>query len=124
MDLVGSPTEKSKKAGAEAFPFGERGSSIVNTLLKHIYVAVLILQFVLALGNRPKGSKYSYLTSFVIFGLIQAYIIVLSFYLVFRALSKGTGDLVNEEGGFDIKNFFTSNTGVCISLQEYSSRLI
>ena len=28
-------------------------------------------QFILALGNRPKGSKWSYIISFVIFGIIQ-----------------------------------------------------
>jgi len=55
LDLVGDPTEKSMKSGAVPFPFGDRGSEIVNTIIKHLYVATLLLQFILALGNRPKG---------------------------------------------------------------------
>jgi len=114
MDLVGEPTEKAIESGAKAWPFGERGSEIVNTIFKHLYVATLILQFILALGNRPKGSKYTYLTSFVIFGLIQLYIIILSFYLVFQAFSGGTADLKDSSGSFSISTFFSSNTGLII----------
>ena len=55
LDLVGDPTEKSMAAGAVPFPFGDRGSEIVNTIIKFLYVALLLLQFILALGNRPKG---------------------------------------------------------------------
>ncbi|KAF8461919.1 chitin synthase-domain-containing protein [Kalaharituber pfeilii] len=114
LDLVGDPTRQAVIEGAEAWPFGDRGSEIVNTIVKHAYVALLLLQFILALGNRPKGSKYSYITSFVIFGLIQLYIIVLSFYLVFRAFSKGTTDLLDKQGNFSASSFFSSNTGLII----------
>lgn len=114
LDLVGDPTDKAMEAGATPFPFGDRGSEIVNTIVKHLYVATLLLQFILALGNRPKGSKYSYLTSFVIFGLIQLYIIILSFYLVYKAFSGGTGDLKDADGNYTVKQFFSSNTGLII----------
>lgn len=55
LDLVGDPTERARANGAVPFPFGDRGSEIVNTIVKFIYVATLLLQFILALGNRPKG---------------------------------------------------------------------
>lgn len=55
MDLVGDPTEEEQKLGKKAWPFGETASPIINDLLKYIYLCFVILQFVLALGNRPKG---------------------------------------------------------------------
>lgn len=68
-------------------------------------------------------SKYTYLTSFVIFGLIQLYIIVLSFYLVFRAFSGGTADLKDSTGNYTISAFFSSNTGVGHTLNFYSQNI-
>lgn len=52
MDLVGTPSDNN---GQTAFPFGRRASPIINTILKHFYLAYVIMQFILALGNRPKG---------------------------------------------------------------------
>lgn len=51
MDLVGNPTRE----GERAFPFGNKVTPILNTVLKYLYLAFLLLQFILALGNRPKG---------------------------------------------------------------------
>lgn len=52
MDLVGTP---SMVNGNHAFPFGNDATPIVNTILKYLYLAFVLLQFILALGNRPKG---------------------------------------------------------------------
>lgn len=106
MDLVGQPDSSNNQ---HAFPFGNTATPIVNIILKYLYLAFLLLQFILALGNRPKGSKWSYITSFVVFGLIQLYIVVLSMYLVVHALTS------NSETDFDtdntedfLKSFFAS----------------
>ncbi|OJJ44424.1 hypothetical protein ASPZODRAFT_135248 [Penicilliopsis zonata CBS 506.65] len=107
MDLVGTPSASN---GETAFPFGATATPIVNTILKYIYLAFLLLQFILALGNRPKGSKFSYLSSFVAFGVIQVYIIIDSMYLVVHAFSGGTPmDFVTDQGvGAFLKSFFSS----------------
>lgn len=52
MDLVGMPSEANGDSG---WPFGSEASPIVNDFLKYGYVLLLGLQFILALGNRPKG---------------------------------------------------------------------
>src|SRR5699024_2745399 len=70
MDLVGTPSDSN---GHKGFPFGATATPIVNTIVKYGYLGFLLLQFILALGNRPKGSKYSYLASFIVFGVIQIY---------------------------------------------------
>lgn len=58
MDLVGNPDPN--KEGDRAFPFGNTVTPILNTLLKYAYLAVVLLQFILALGNRPKGYVNAY----------------------------------------------------------------
>ena len=52
MDLVGTPGPQN---GNKGFPFGDKVSPIINTVLKYIYLGFVLLQFILALGNRPKG---------------------------------------------------------------------
>jgi len=108
MDLVGTPSSSN---GNHAFPFGNTVTPVLNTVLKYFYLAFLLLQFILALGNRPKGSKWSYLISFVVFGLIQLYIIVLSMYLVVHAFtSNNETDLdVNDGVGKFFQSFFASS---------------
>jgi chitin synthase len=115
MDLVGgtlgditSPTPQSKNRG---FPFGIDYSPHVNSMLRYVYLAFVILQFILALGNRPKGSRWTYIASFSIFGIIQLYLIVLSFYLLVRALSGGA--LLE---GFNHLDQFFSADGVGVIL--------
>ncbi|KAL8721953.1 MAG: hypothetical protein Q9225_001467 [Loekoesia sp. 1 TL-2023] len=116
MDLVGSPTPESHVKG---FPFGNTATPIVNTVLKYIYLAFVLLQFILALGNRPKGSKWSYVISFWVFAIIQAYLIVLSMYLVVRAFTgHGTGetqiDLDDGANKFFESFFASSSSGIII----------
>ncbi|KAL7271600.1 Chitin synthase, class 3 [Rhizina undulata] len=115
MNLVGDPTAAEAAAGKKPWPFGNF-TPIFNTILKYIYLGFLLLQFILALGNRPKGSKYTYITSFCVFGVIQLYIIILSFYLVFRAFSNSAGwqELAADSIGQFLKNFVTANSGVII----------
>ena len=52
MDLVGAPTNQN---GETAWPFGKEVTPIFNTVLQYIYLGLVLLQFILALGNRPKG---------------------------------------------------------------------
>jgi chitin synthase len=111
MTLVGT---SQPKADYHGWPFGDKATPIVNVIIGYIYVAFLVLQFILALGNRPKGSRKSYLASFYVFGAIQAYILVLTTYLVYRAFStKPIEDQISLESGkafFD--SFFGGKTGV------------
>ena len=59
MDLVGTPVSSPGKPDYhKAFPFGDDATPIINTILKYLYLAFVLLQFILALGNRPKGYGY------------------------------------------------------------------
>merc|ERR1711939_847041 len=70
-----------------------------------------------ALGNRPKGSRWSYIVSFCVFGLIQFYIIVQSFYLVVNAFtSDNTTDIETGEGVDKFLSSFFASSGPGIIL--------
>ncbi|KAE8442277.1 hypothetical protein EG329_003537 [Mollisiaceae sp. DMI_Dod_QoI] len=105
MDLVGTPTAASAtSAEHHGWPFGDTATPIINTILKYLYLAFLLVQFILALGNRPKGSKVTYLISFVVFGAINAYLIVLSMYLAVRGIAGSSIKTDNVDDFF--KSFF------------------
>jgi chitin synthase len=107
MDLVGTYTPPSPGVAAHnGWPFGNNATPIVNTILKFLYLAFLITQFILALGNRPKGSRITYILSFIVFGAINAYLILLSMYLAIRGISSATrGENIDSADMF-FKSFF------------------
>ncbi|KAK5133494.1 hypothetical protein LTR08_007631 [Meristemomyces frigidus] len=107
FNLVGTPSNSNNN---HAFPFGNEVTPVINTVLKYIYLAFLLLQFILALGNRPKGSRWSYIISFGVFATIQLYVIILSFYLVVHAFTSGSGADIDIDDGFHkfLVSFFAS----------------
>jgi chitin synthase len=110
MNLVGTPEPLRDYHG---WPFGDVASPIVNVFFKYIYLLFVLLQFILALGNRPKASERSYLASFVAFGVIQGYIILLTTYLVYLALREPLGDQISFASGTAFFNsFFGGSDGV------------
>ncbi|KAF7557244.1 hypothetical protein G7Z17_g833 [Cylindrodendrum hubeiense] len=113
MELIGTP---SPVTNYHAWPFGDSATPTVNSMLKYIYAAFLILQFVLALGSRPKGSKYAYVASFFIFGFIQGYILLLSVYLLYRALRNIGDELSFASGNAFMESFFGNDTSIGIVL--------
>jgi len=118
MDLVGTPVTSSPTSEEHhGWPFGDSVTPIFNAVLKYLYLAFVILQFILALGNRPKGSKYTYITSYVVFSLIQVYVLILSGYLVAQAFSKPIGEqLAFVNAGDAVKSLLggTSAAGVIL----------
>lgn len=103
--MVGVPSNSNDQ---RAFPFGNTVTPYVNTVVKYVYLAFLLLQFILALGNRPKGSRWTYITSFCVYALIQLYIIVDSFFLVVRAFTGGPGFNTDGSAADFIASFFGS----------------
>ena len=61
--------------------------------------------FILALGNRPQGSKWGYTLAIVGFGIITIYMTVAALVLAF----KGLDELINgNKGSLSLKDFFTN----------------
>jgi len=54
FDIVGRPPVNANPP-AHGWPFGDAATVDVNTAVKYVYLGFVLLQFILALGNRPKG---------------------------------------------------------------------
>jgi chitin synthase len=52
-----------------------------NYVLKFVYVTFLVLQFVLALGNRPKAERLAYSMTLWIYAVLGLYLIIASLWL-------------------------------------------
>ncbi|KIY66737.1 glycosyltransferase family 2 protein [Cylindrobasidium torrendii FP15055 ss-10] len=89
----------------EADEFHIKGIHVVNVILNYFYLGLLIMCFLLALGNRPQGSKWGYTTAFIGFGLITIYMTFAAFFLAF----KGIQNLSNEQGGLTFSSLFTNS---------------
>ena len=48
---------------------------IPGIVLSYLYVALIMYNFLLAMGNRPAGSKWAYTISMVIFALLTIYMV-------------------------------------------------
>lgn len=79
-DVSGNPPEG---VAVNGFPFGS-ATPVVNAVIQIIYLVTVVFQFVLALGSRPKSQIKSYIISFSIFAVVQAYLIINLIYLTKR----------------------------------------
>ncbi|KAF2822923.1 chitin synthase [Ophiobolus disseminans] len=114
MNMVGTGRpENGKDPAYRGWPFGNDVTPVFNVVVGYIYVAFVILQFILALGNRPKGSRHSYMTSFVVFGAIQFYILILTMYLVYRAFSAApiADQIKTDSANAFFSSFFNGQDG-------------
>ncbi|KAF8633773.1 hypothetical protein AX15_001279 [Amanita polypyramis BW_CC] len=87
----------------ESFNF--KGIRIFNIILEYVYVGLLIMCFLLSLGNRPQGSKWGYTFAFIGFALITIYMTFSAFLLAV----KGLENIAISHGGITLGTFF-SNT--------------
>jgi chitin synthase len=102
-DLAGMPPDQSN---IRAWPFGDRVTPVFNAVLQVLYVTMLVWQVLLALGNRPKGERLSYLASFVAFGFVQLYFIMNVLYLA-QAIIKNKRTAPNASSYNYITHFYT-----------------
>ncbi|KAK7208485.1 chitin synthase G [Myxozyma melibiosi] len=90
--LAADPTYMGQKAADNAptmpIPNQRNVNKIIAVVVDYLYVGMLVLSFLLALGNRPKGSKYWYYFAITMFGVIQYYALVISFMLVAQTLGS------------------------------------
>ncbi|KAI0700792.1 glycosyltransferase family 2 protein [Cytidiella melzeri] len=85
----------------------------VNMALKWVYLSFLALQFVLALGNRPKGERGLYAATLWVYAFLSLYLIVCSFWLTGKAFAN-IPNLVKASKNGVISVLFSSSVFVLI----------
>ncbi|ESK97608.1 chitin synthase [Moniliophthora roreri MCA 2997] len=86
----------------------------VNFGFKWLYLAFLALQFVLALGNRPKGERAAYTITLWVYAVLALYLLVCSFWLTIQAFAN-IPKLVQANDGDAIKTLFQGPVGALIA---------
>jgi len=78
-------------------PFSANAANIVHTVLNYIYVILLIVQFIMALGNRPQGSRIAYTFCMLFFALLMAYMMFATIWITvvgIEAIVDDAGDSI------------------------------
>jgi len=87
----------------------------VNEAFKWIYLSFLALQFILALGNRPKGERFAYSLTLWVYAVLAVYLLICSFWLTGKAFANIPNELKNKTSAEVIKTFFTPPVGALIA---------
>ncbi|KAH9480087.1 Chitin synthase 4 [Psilocybe cubensis] len=88
----------------EDHSFNLKGIHIVNVILNYFYLGLLLMCFILSLGNRPQGSKWGYTAAMLGFSVITIYMTVAAFLLAF----KGLENLAHTDGPLQFSDIFTN----------------
>ncbi|KAH9938331.1 glycosyltransferase family 2 protein [Fomitopsis serialis] len=86
----------------------------VNEALKWVYLAFLCLQFILALGNRPKGERLAYTITLWVYAILSVYLLVCSFALTIKAFMNVPSELKGKTVSQIILTFLTPPVGSLI----------
>lgn len=71
---------------------GGKGIKVINTILQYAYVGLLLMCFMLSLGNRPQGSKWGYTLAFVGFAFFTIYMTFSAFFLAVKGIQGVASD--------------------------------
>ncbi|CAG8484061.1 7781_t:CDS:2 [Cetraspora pellucida] len=78
-------------------PWSPEVGSGIFLVLQYIYLILIIVQFVFALGHRIQGSNKAYTISIIFFGLIMIYMLFAAFWLTIKGIDVGVGSLQNPD---------------------------
>jgi chitin synthase len=95
-------------SGIRAFPFGS-ATPVINAVVQSIYLITIALQFIFALGSKPRNEVATYITSFLIFGVIQGYFMLNVLYLMLRVFKTKAWD--GTGGDYNYVSTFYSSIG-------------
>ncbi|ORZ17345.1 chitin synthase 2 [Absidia repens] len=73
-------------------PFSANVADILHLVLNYIYVLLIIIQFIIALGNRPQGSKWAYVISMVFFALLMIYMMFATIWITVKSVTTIVDD--------------------------------
>ncbi|KAG2225556.1 hypothetical protein INT45_013667 [Circinella minor] len=62
-------------------PFSGDVARYLHISLNYVYIVLLVVQFIIAMGNRPQGFKWAYVLSIVFFALLMGYIMFCTIWI-------------------------------------------
>lgn len=76
-------------------PFSPDTGETLHTVFNYIYIVLIVIQFIMALGNRPQGSKIAYTSSMVFFAILMVYMMFAAIWITV----VGVKTVVETSGG-------------------------
>ncbi|KAL1931482.1 hypothetical protein VTP01DRAFT_9625 [Rhizomucor pusillus] len=73
-------------------PFSAEIANLLHMILNYVYVLLMIVQFIIALGNRPQGSKWLYTGSMVFFALLMGYMMFATVWITVVGVNTAIED--------------------------------
>ncbi|RIB17802.1 Glycosyltransferase Family 2 protein [Gigaspora rosea] len=68
---------------------------VIFQILRYIYLALLMIQFVLAMGNRPQGTRWAYISSITFFSGLMLYMLFATGWLTYKGVKFQLEELRN-----------------------------
>ena len=68
-------------------PFGHNFGLYIFTFLRYVLVLLIMMQFILSMGNRPQGAKKMFMGSLIAFSVVMVYNTFAALYIVIKQLS-------------------------------------
>ncbi|RIB11527.1 glycosyltransferase family 2 protein [Gigaspora rosea] len=93
----------------QSAPWSPNVGNGIFTVLQYIYIALVITQFILAMGHRPQGSKWAYRISIIFFSLIMIYMLFAAFWLAVIGI-KGSNVVVKEADTAALRSILSNYT--------------
>ncbi|OZJ04329.1 hypothetical protein BZG36_02372 [Bifiguratus adelaidae] len=66
--------------------FGE--GQIIFSVLRELYIMLIVILFITSLGNRPQASKVLYLIIFILFAIVSIIVIYVLIFIMFKTMPK------------------------------------
>lgn len=79
-------------------PFSSHISGIVHTVLNYVYLFLLVIQVIIAMGNRPQGFKWAYTIIIIFFALMMAYVLFCTAWITYKGV-QGAFEEISERTG-------------------------
>ncbi|KAL1918777.1 uncharacterized protein VTP21DRAFT_2799 [Calcarisporiella thermophila] len=73
-------------------PIGNNWGQRIFETLRYLYIFLIIVQFVAAMGNRPQGSKWLFTLSMLFFAIIMVYMMFAACYLTIMTTKRSIED--------------------------------
>ncbi|ORX47248.1 chitin synthase 2 [Hesseltinella vesiculosa] len=73
-------------------PFSPQVANILHLVLNYIYELLIIIQFIMAMGNRPQGSKWAYIISMTFFALLMIYMFFATIWITVKSVEEIVAD--------------------------------
>ncbi|KAI8384634.1 chitin synthase 1 [Radiomyces spectabilis] len=81
-------------------PYSSEVAQILHIVLNYIYVLLLVVQFIVAMGNRPQGFRWAYILSIVFFALLMVYIMFCTIWITVVAVQTAVNEASTSDDKF------------------------